>query len=380
MRPQQDIYMSPGFPVFVKTSEFYYDLPKEFIAQEPMADRPSSKLLTLDLPAGSISHGIFRDIVDEFESGDMLVLNDTKVIPARLFGTKPTGGKAEALIVKRLGVNRYEVFIKGKNIRAGSVVDFKSDTDHLQMLVGKRSAGIRYEVEFISAEDGEPTGFNDDDGQDGTGAGDLIDLETRIYAIGVPPTPPYIKGVLRDAEKYQTVFAQHPGSIAAPTAGFHFTDELFQKLREKGVDIRFVTLHVGVGTFNPVRSEDIEEHRMEVEVYTVEKETADALNEQIEKGGRTWLVGTTSLRTLESAMKDGKVQAGSNETGIFIYPGYEFKFPFHRFITNFHLPESTLIMLVSAITGTETILGAYEAAKKEKYRFYSFGDACLIKR
>lgn len=345
----------------MKTSQFQYDLPKEFIAQSPLEDRASSKLLTLDLRDGSIEHGVFRDIVERFEPGDMLVLNDTKVIPARLFGKKPTGGKVEVLLVKKLGKNHYEAFIKGKNVRHGAVVEFRSDVEMVEMVVGKRASGIRYEVHFTQ----------DDDERD---------LEPLLYTIGVPPTPPYVKEVLRDADKYQTIYAEHPGSIAAPTAGFHFTQELFERIRKKGVDIRFVTLHVGVGTFVPVKTEKIEDHRMEVEFYNIDEETADSINAQIEKGGRIWLTGTTTLRTLESAFVDGKLQAGSSDTGIFIYPGYQFKFPFDLFITNFHLPGSTLIMLVSAITGRETILEAYEEAKKEGYRFYSFGDACLIIR
>lgn len=349
-------------PVLVKTSDFYYDLPKEFIAQEPLADRASSKLMTIDLESGDLSHGIFKDIVDRFEAGDLLILNNTKVIPARLFGRKPTGGKVEVLIIKKLDTNLYEAFVKGKNVRSGRKVEFKTEVEQLDMLVGKRISGIRYEVRFIKEDMDES------------------DLEEIIYSFGVAPTPPYIKGTLDDPKKYQTVFAEHPGSIAAPTAGFHFTEELFTQLQNKGVDIRFVTLHVGVGTFNPVRVEDIKDHNMEVEVYTIEEEVARAVNEQLEHGGRIWLVGTTTLRTLESAFTDGRLKVGSSDTGLFIYPGYEFRFPFQFFITNFHLPESTLIMLVSAITGREKILAAYGVAKKERYRFYSFGDACLIIR
>jgi S-adenosylmethionine:tRNA ribosyltransferase-isomerase len=345
----------------VKTSDFYYDLPKEFIAQAPLADRSASKLMTMDLASGDLSHGIFKDIADRFEPGDLLILNDTKVVPARLFGRKPTGGKVEVLLIKKLDTNLYEAFIRGKNIKSGSKVEFKTEVEQVEMIVGKRISGIRNEVRFYKDD------FNGD-------------LEEIIYSFGVPPTPPYIKGILDDPRKYQTVFAENPGSIAAPTAGFHFTDELFEQLREKDVDIRFVTLHVGVGTFNPVRVEDIRDHEMEVEVYNIDEEVAEAVNQQVERGGRMWLVGTTTLRTLESAFIDGKLKAGSSDTGLFIYPGHEFKFPFQFFITNFHLPESTLIMLVSAITGREKILAAYAEAKKEGYRFYSFGDACLIIR
>jgi len=345
----------------VKTSDFFYELPKEYIAQEPLDDRSSSKLMTLDLRTGENTHGTFKDIIERFQEGDMLVLNNTMVMPARLFGTKPTGGKIEVLLINKLETNMYEAFVRGKNLKEGSVLEVANDAESLEMVLGKRISGIRYEVMFQK------------EGLEG-------DIEESIYSIGVPPTPPYIKGVLRNGEKYQTVYAERPGSIAAPTAGFHFTDEILDRLKQKGVDIRFVTLHVGVGTFNPVRVEDVEEHQMEVEVYNIDQDVADAINQQIEKKGRIWLVGTTSLRTLESAFKDGKVEAGSSDTGIFIYPGYEFKFPFDLFITNFHLPESTLIMLVSAITGREEILAVYEEAKKNNYRFYSFGDACLIIR
>ena len=343
-------------------SEFSYDLPKEFIAQSPLADRASSKLMILDLADALVQHAVFSAIADMFQPGDLLLLNDTKVLKARLFGKAPTGGKVEVLLIKKTGKNTFEAFVRAKNVKTGKAAVFKSSGKDLKMTVGERVSGIKYSVTFS---------------MDGCEASE--DLDDIIYSVGVAPTPPYVKGVLSDPERYQTVYAKNPGSIAAPTAGFHFTPALLESISKKGVAIRYVTLHVGIGTFLPVKAVVIEEHKMETEAYTIPPETAETVNESIKNGGRIWVVGTTTLRALESAYDNG-LRPASGETALFIYPGYKFKFPFDNFITNFHLPGSTLIMLVAAITGRERILGAYEEAKKNGYRFYSFGDAMLIFR
>jgi len=345
----------------MKLSEFSYDLPKEFIAQSPLADRSASKLMVLDLAGDRVGHAVFSDIVGKFQPGDLLLLNDTKVLKARLFGKSQTGGKVEVLLIKKTGKNTFEAFVRAKNVKAGKAAVFKSSGKDLRMKVGERVSGIKYLVTFSMDGDGTE------------------DMDNIIYSVGVAPTPPYVKGVLSDPERYQTVYAKNPGSIAAPTAGFHFTPALLEAIKKKGVAIRYVTLHVGIGTFLPVKAEVIEEHKMETEAFTIPPETADAVNKAVKNGVQIWVVGTTTLRALESAYDNGLGPA-SGETALFIYPGYDFKFPFDNFITNFHLPASTLIMLVAAMTGRERVLGAYEEAKKNGYRFYSFGDAMLIIR
>ncbi len=336
--------------------EFYYDLPEELIAQDPLADRSSSRLLTLDKNSGAFSHHVFRDIVDCLNPGDCLVLNNTKVIPARLMGEKEgTGAGIEVLLLKRKENDVWETLVKpGKKARPGARISFGNG-----LLVG--------EVVDVVEEGNRLIKFE----YDGI-------FEEILDQLGQMPLPPYITHRLEDKNRYQTVYAKHDGSAAAPTAGLHFTPELLDVIKAKGVKVAEVTLHVGLGTFRPVKVENILEHHMHSEFYMVEEDQAAIINETKKNGGRVICVGTTSCRTLESATgEDGILRAGSGWTEIFIYPGYRFKI-LDALITNFHLPESTLLMLVSALAGRDNVMAAYEEAVKERYRFFSFGDAMFI--
>lgn len=339
--------------------DFYYDLPEELIAQDPLSDRSSSRLMVLDKETGEIEHKIFRDIVDYLKPGDCLVVNDTKVIPARLIGTKvDTGAAIEVLLLKRLEDRQdtWEVLVNpGKKAKVGAKISFGEGK-----LIG--------EVIDIVEEGNRLIQFT----YDGI-------FEEILDELGQMPLPPYITHKLEDKNRYQTVYAKHEGSAAAPTAGLHFTTELLEKIKAMGVNIARVTLHVGLGTFRPVKVENILDHHMHSEFYVVTQEAADMINNTRKNGGRVIAVGTTSTRTLESvALEDGTIPAKSGWTEIFIYPGYKFK-AIDCLITNFHLPESTLVMLVSALAGREHVLHAYEVAVQEKYRFFSFGDAMFIK-
>ena len=340
----------------MKTSDFYYDLPQELIAQDPLEDRSASRLMVLDKKTGKIQHHIFKEIVNYLNPGDCLVINDTKVIPARLYGAKVgTDAKIEVLLLKRKENNIWETLVKpGKKAKIGTKISFGEG-----LLIG--------EVVDIVEEGNRLIQFT----YEGI-------FEEILDKLGQMPLPPYITHQLKDKNRYQTVYAKHDGSAAAPTAGLHFTPELLEEIRAKGVNIAHVTLHVGLGTFRPVKVEDVTQHHMHSELYVVEEDQAALINETKKKGGKIISVGTTSLRTLESAStEDGILKAGSGWTDIFIYPGYRFKIV-DRLITNFHLPESTLIMLVSALAGKEHIMAAYEEAVKDKYRFFSFGDAMFI--
>ena len=340
----------------MKTSDFYYDLPQELIAQDPLEDRSASRLMVLDKKTGKIQHHIFKEILNYLNPGDCLVINDTKVIPARLYGAKVgTDAKIEVLLLKRKENNIWETLVKpGKKAKIGTKISFGEG-----LLIG--------EVVDIVEEGNRLIQFT----YEGI-------FEEILDKLGQMPLPPYITHQLKDKNRYQTVYAKHDGSAAAPTAGLHFTPELLEEIRAKGVNIAHVTLHVGLGTFRPVKVEDVTQHHMHSEFYVVEEDQAALINETKKKGGKIISVGTTSLRTLESAStEDGILKAGSGWTDIFIYPGYRFKIV-DRLITNFHLPESTLIMLVSALAGKEHIMAAYEEAVKDKYRFFSFGDAMFI--
>lgn len=336
--------------------EFYYDLPEELIAQDPLADRSSSRLLTLDKNSGAFSHHVFRDIVDYLNPGDCLVINNTKVIPARLMGEKEgTGAGIEVLLLKRKENDVWETLVKpGKKARPGARISFGNGllVGEVVDVVEEGNRLIKFEYEGI--------------------------FEEILDQLGQMPLPPYITHRLEDKNRYQTVYAKHDGSAAAPTAGLHFTPELLEIIKEKGVKVAEVTLHVGLGTFRPVKVENILEHHMHSEFYMVEEDQAAIINETKKNGGRVICVGTTSCRTLESATgEDGILRAGSGWTEIFIYPGYKFKI-LDALITNFHLPESTLLMLVSALAGRDNVMAAYEEAVKERYRFFSFGDAMFI--
>ncbi|MCP1101473.1 S-adenosylmethionine:tRNA ribosyltransferase-isomerase [Aequitasia blattaphilus] len=339
----------------MKRQDFNYELPEELIAQDPLMDRASSRLLVLNKETGAVSHKIFSDIMGYIKPGDCLVLNDTKVIPARLIGSKiGTDAKVEVLLLKRKEKNVWETLVKpGKKLKPGARVSFgdgKLIGEVLEVLEeGNRL--VRFDFDGI--------------------------FEEILDELGQMPLPPYITHQLEDKNRYQTVYAKHSGSAAAPTAGLHFTPELLREIQEMGVEIAKVTLHVGLGTFRPVKVEDILSHHMHSEFYQVEKSEADKINQTKKKGGRIICVGTTSCRTIESAAKDGKVEAGSGWTDIFIYPGYTFQI-LDGLLTNFHLPESTLIMLVSALAGRENVLKAYEEAVQKRYRFFSFGDAMLL--
>ncbi len=339
----------------MKTHDFWYDLPEELIAQTPLEQRDSSRLLVLNKETGHISHKRFYDILDYLAPGDCLVMNDSRVLPARLLGHRPTGGAVEVLLLRDLGNKRWECLCKpGRKMQAGSEVIF-GNGELTAKVTQVKEDGNRI-VEF---------------------AYEGIFLEV-LERLGKMPLPPYIKAELSDQERYQTVYSREVGSAAAPTAGLHFTQELLDKVREKGIKTAFVTLHVGLGTFRPVKAEEISQHHMHSELCMISRETADILNETKNSGGRIICVGTTSCRTLESlAREDGTFAESSKWTEIFIFPGYRFK-AMQGLITNFHLPESTLVMLVSAFAGRENVLNAYTQAVQEKYRFFSFGDAMLI--
>ena len=340
----------------MKTADFDYELPQELIAQDPLEQRDSSRLLILDKKTGERTHRIFHDIIDYLHEGDCLVINNTKVIPARLIGEREgTGGKVEVLLLKRKTDNVWETLVKpGKKARPGMRLSFGGGLLHaeVQEVVDEGNRLIRFEYEGI--------------------------FEEILDQLGQMPLPPYITHQLKDKNRYQTVYAKYEGSAAAPTAGLHFTEELLQKIQEKGVKIARVTLHVGLGTFRPVKVDDVTQHHMHTEFYHVSQEAADIINETKKQGGRVICVGTTSCRTIESAADgQGVVQATEGDTDIFIYPGYQFKV-LDCLITNFHLPESTLLMLVSALAGKENIMAAYKEAVEMKYRFFSFGDAMFI--
>ena len=340
----------------MKTSDFYFDLPKELIAQDPLQDRSSSRLLKLNRETGEIEHRHFTDILDYLKEGDLLVLNNTKVIPARLLGVKEeTGANVEVFLLKRRSEDTWETLVKpGKKLKPGTKVSFGDGILKAEILETLEDGGRI--VKFLF---------------DGI-------FEEILDKLGEMPLPPYITHKLQDRDRYQTVYAKYDGSVAAPTAGLHFTNELLEKVKEKGVDIAYVTLHVGLGTFRPVKADDILEHVMHSESYIISKEASDKINNTKKAGGRIICVGTTSVRTLESAAcDDGSVPACEGDTSIFIYPGYKFKV-LDGLITNFHLPESTLVMLVSAFAGRKNVLAAYEKAVEEKYRFFSFGDAMMI--
>ena len=340
----------------MKTSDFYYDLPEELIAQDPLPDRSSSRLMHLDKQTGEIVHTNFRHVLDYLNPGDCLVINNTRVIPARLYGSKVgTNAGIEILLLKRKENNIWETLVKpGKKAKPGTKISFGDGLLIAEVLdvVEEGNRLIQFSYEGI--------------------------FEEILDQLGEMPLPPYITHKLQDKERYQTVYAKHEGSAAAPTAGLHFTKELLEQIEEKGVKIAHVTLHVGLGTFRPVKVDDVEKHHMHSEFYVVEEDQAAMINEAKRTGHRVIAVGTTSCRTLESAAdENGMLQAKSGWTEIFIYPGYEFKI-IDALITNFHLPESTLLMLVSALAGKEHILKAYEEAVKERYRFFSFGDAMMV--
>ena len=340
----------------LKTSDFYFDLPEELIAQDPLEDRSSSRLLMLNKETGKTEHHIFRDIIDYLNPGDCLVLNNTKVIPARLLGVKEdTGAAVEVLLLKRHEGDVWETLVKpGKKCRPGARLSFGDGILKAEVLevVEEGNRLIHFEYEGI--------------------------WEEVLDSLGEMPLPPYITHKLQDKNRYQTVYAKYEGSAAAPTAGLHFTPELLKQIEEKGVDIAYVTLHVGLGTFRPVKVDNILEHHMHSEYYQISQEAADKINKAKDNGHRVICVGTTSTRTVESAAdENGRLQECCDNTEIFIYPGYKFKV-LDALITNFHLPESTLVMLVSALAGRENVLAAYNEAVEEKYRFFSFGDAMFI--
>ena len=339
----------------MKTHDFYYDLPEELIAQTPLEKRDTSRLLKLDRVTGEVKHGHFYDIINYLNPGDCLVMNDSRVLPARLLGHRPTGGAVEVLLLRDLGDKKWECLCKpGRKMQVGNEVIFGNGELTATVVevqeTGNRVVEFHYEGIFLEV----------------------------LERLGKMPLPPYIKEELQDQERYQTVYSREVGSAAAPTAGLHWTPELLDKVREKGVKTAFVTLHVGLGTFRPVKAEDILEHHMHAELCMINQETTDILNQTKAEGGRIICVGTTSCRTLESLVnEDGSFEAKSKWTEIFIYPGYTFK-AMDGLITNFHLPESTLVMLVSAFAGRENVLSAYKQAVEERYRFFSFGDAMTI--
>ena len=340
----------------MKRQDFYYELPEELIAQDPLEDRQSSRLLILDKESGAISHHIFREITDYLKEGDCLVINDTKVIPARLIGSREgTNAKIEILLLKRQENNVWETLVKpGKKAKIGTRISFGDGllTGEVIDIVEEGNRLIRFTYEGI--------------------------FEEILDRLGQMPLPPYITHQLEDKNRYQTVYAVNTGSAAAPTAGLHFTPELLKKIEEKGVAIARVTLHVGLGTFRPVKVDEITDHHMHSEFFQIGEEAAKKINHAKDTGNRVICVGTTSCRTIESAADEqGKLKACSGWTEIFIYPGYQFRV-LDCLITNFHLPESTLIMLVSALAGRENVLRAYEKAVEERYRFFSFGDAMLV--
>lgn len=340
----------------MKTSDFYFDLPQELIAQDPLEERSGSRLLLLDKETGKTEHHIFKEIINYLEPGDCLVLNNTKVIPARLLGSKEeTGASVEVLLLKRKENDIWETLVKpGKKCKPGTKLTFGDGLLKATVLetVDEGNRLIQFHYEGI--------------------------WEEVLDKLGEMPLPPYITHKLQDKNRYQTVYAKYEGSAAAPTAGLHFTNELLKAIEDKGVILAYVTLHVGLGTFRPVKVDDVQSHHMHSEYYNVTKEAADKINTAKAKGHRVICVGTTSCRTIESAAdENGMVQEGCDNTEIFIYPGYQFKV-LDALITNFHLPESTLVMLVSALAGKEHVLSAYAEAVKERYRFFSFGDAMFI--
>ncbi len=338
----------------MKKSEFYYELPQELIAQTPVEPRTSSRLLVMDKVNNSIKDSVFSDLIDYLKPGDCLIMNNTRVLPARIFGTRrDTGSVVEFVLLKEMGHKVWECLAgPGKKAKIGKVFDFGDE--------------LSSEVIDVTEDGNRIVEFKCD--------GVFYDVLDRV---GQMPLPPYITEKLDDKERYQTVYSKELGSAAAPTAGLHFTKEYMQKIREKGVNIGFVTLHVGLGTFRPVKVDDISDHKMHSEHYYIPQETADLINETKKNGGRVICVGTTSCRTLESAARNGEITECSDDTDIFIYPGYKFKI-MDGIITNFHLPESTLIMLVSAFAGYDLTMSAYRHAVEQKYRFFSFGDAMLI--
>ena len=340
----------------LKKSDFYFDLPQELIAQDPLEDRSASRLLVLNRQTGAVEHHHFKEITNYLRPGDCLVLNNTKVIPARLMGVKEdTGAAVEVLLLKRRENDVWETLVKpGKKARPGAKIVFGDGCLRAEVLavVEEGNRLIRFDYEGI--------------------------FEEVLDRLGEMPLPPYITHKLQDKNRYQTVYAKYEGSAAAPTAGLHFTEELLAQIEKMGVHIAYVTLHVGLGTFRPVKADNLSEHHMHSEHYEVTPETADLINRTKESGGRVICVGTTSCRTVESAADErGLVQPGCGDTEIFIYPGYRFKV-LDCLITNFHLPESTLVMLVSALAGRENVLSAYREAVEEKYRFFSFGDVMLV--
>ena len=338
-----------------KTRDFWYDLPEELIAQTPLEKRDTSRLLAVDRRTGALSHRHFYDIIDYLNPGDTLVMNDSRVLPARLLGHRPTGGAVELLLLRDLGGNEWECLAKpGRKMQPGATVSFGDGQLTAEVVRvqedGNRVVKFTYEGIFLEV----------------------------LESLGKMPLPPYIKAELQDQERYQTVYSRETGSAAAPTAGLHWTKELLKKAEDKGVSLAYVTLHVGLGTFRPVKAENISEHHMHSELCMMNQETADILNATRERGGRIVCVGTTSCRTLESLVnEDGSFEAKSKWTEIFIFPGYQFK-AMDALITNFHLPESTLVMLVSAFAGRENVLNAYAEAVKERYRFFSFGDSMYL--
>ena len=339
----------------MKTSDFWYDLPEELIAQTPLEQRDSSRLMVLDKETGNVSHKHFYDIIDYLQPGDCLVMNDSRVLPARLLGHRPTGGAVEVLLLRDLGDKKWECLCKpGRKMQVGSEVIFGNGELTATVTAvqedGNRVVEFHYEGIFLEV----------------------------LERLGKMPLPPYIKAELQDQERYQTVYSREVGSAAAPTAGLHFTKDLLEKIRQNGINTAFVTLHVGLGTFRPVKADNILEHHMHAELCMISEETAKILNETKANGGRIICVGTTSCRTLESLVNDdGSFEPKSKWTEIFIYPGYHFK-AMQALITNFHLPESTLVMLVSAFADREKVLNAYQEAVRERYRFFSFGDAMFI--
>ncbi len=340
----------------MKTSDFYFDLPEELIAQDPLEDRSSSRLLMIDKETGETKHEVFKNITEYLKPGDCLVLNNTRVLPARLMGVKEdTGATIEVLLLKRRENDIWETLVKpGKKARPGAKIVFGDGLLKAEVLdvVEEGNRLIQFSYEGI--------------------------FEEVLDSLGEMPLPPYITHKLQDKNRYQTVYAKYDGSAAAPTAGLHFTNELLAEIEAKGVNIAYVTLHVGLGTFRPVKADNILEHHMHSEYYQISKEAAEIINKTKEEGKRVICVGTTSCRTIESAAdENGKLKECCDNTEIFIYPGYQFKV-LDCLITNFHLPESTLVMLVSALAGRENVLAAYEEAVKEKYRFFSFGDACFL--
>ena len=339
----------------MKVSDFNYELPEELIAQHPYDKRDEARLMLLDRENHKYEHKVFKDIIDYLKPGDCLVINNTKVLPARLYGKKDTGANVEFLLLKRIEGDYWEAMVRpGNKLRPGAKVEFGNGLLKAEVLEVLEGGNRRVKFEYNGI-------FNE-----------ILDQ------IGLMPLPPYIKEALKEKDKYQTVYAKHDGSAAAPTAGLHFTEELLEKIKEKGIEIANVTLHVGIGTFRPVKVENIEEHNMHSEHYYIKQEDVDKINNAKKNGNRVIAVGTTSCRVLESvADENGYLKAVENDTNIFIYPGYKFKC-IDCLITNFHLPESTLIMLVSALAGKDFVMNAYEEAVKEKYKFFSFGDAMFI--